>query len=208
VTFFLHKVNGNLSSGQPWSTGLVSSGSISEGAANTAWAGAWSTFMGTAAVNALFRTSVTITLASTSTASSTFRQTTVTRANLALAGTAVTDELPDFCAMVLTLRSSSATKYGHGRMYLPAPVAAGLSAGTGGHMLSGTMTAMSAGLSALLTSLVTAGLSPILVSRRATLSGQPQYSTRNVVAADMPNILTVQHRRGDKIVPARTTVTL
>ena len=208
MTFFLHKAGGLLTSNQPWSTGLITSASVSEGAANTAWTSAWTALFATAAFNDLYRTSVTVTATSTSTASAVFKQTTITRANVALAGTATTQELPDYCALVLTLRSATATKYGHGRMFLPAPVAAALGGGTGGHLGSANVTAIAAAMSTFFTSLVTAGLSPVLVTKKANVSQVPLYSTRAVVAADMPNVLTVQHRRGDKIVPVRTTITL
>lgn len=208
MAFYLHKVHGALVSGQPWSTGITTSASISEAAANTAWAAAWTTLFGTAGFNALYKTSLTVTSATTSTASATFRQTTMTRANLALAGLAATGELPDFAALLITLRSTAATKYGRGRMYLPAPVAAALSGGTGGHLLPASATAIATAMSAFFVQLVTAGLSPVLVTRRPTAGGVPQYSTRAITTGDMPNVLAVQQRRGEKIVPSRTTITI
>jgi hypothetical protein len=90
-------------------------------------------------------------------------------------------------------------------MFLPAPVAAALSSGTGGHLLSANATTIATALGVFFTGLVTAGLSPTLYSRRAPISGPPIYGTRAITSGSLPAILSVQHRRGDKLVPTRTT---
>ena len=207
MTFFLHKANGVQSSGGFWSFGLVTQGSISEAAAETAWGGAVSTFFGTTAIKALYTTGTVLNQTSTSTASSTFRQTTKTTTTQSVAGTNTGPMLPEFCSLVATLYSASATRYGHGRWYLPSPCALALVAGTSGHVDNTALTTITTGLSTLFGSLHTAGLSPVLVTRNATLTGAAQYSTRAIVRGSMPNQLMVQHRRGDKIVPSRTAFT-
>lgn len=208
MTFYLNKANGLLTSGAFWSFGMVTSGSVSEGAANTAWGAAVNGFFATTAVGLLYHTGVELTSATTSTASAQFKQTTITRTNYTTQGTATTQSLPDQVAMVVTLRTANATKYGRGRMFFPAPVAAALSMGPGPQISSGSMTTLSTAISAMLTALVTAGVSPVLVSRRASVGGRPAYSTAAVTGADMPNHLVIQKRRGDKLVPVRTTLTL
>lgn len=208
MTFFLHKANGLGADSQPWSFGLVSSGSVSEASAQTTWAGAVNGFFTTTAVADLYSTDVSITGTSTSTASALFKQTTKTQTLATHAGTAATQELPSQVALVVTIRSANSTKSGHGRLFLPAPVAAALAVGTGGHLSAGTVTTISTALSTMFTALVTGGLSPLILTRRKTINGQGALTTQQVTAIDMPNKLAIQKRRGDKIIPTRTTITL
>lgn len=204
MTFYLQSQNGLMSSGQPWSIRIVTSGSITEAAANQAWANAWEAFWSTTAVAALFSTSLKVTSFATSTASPTFKQTTVTRLPVNIsAGSATTQELPDYAALVWTLRTAFATHYGRGRVFLPAPVAAALAVGSGGHLASANATTIGNGLAAVATSLAGAGLTPVLVTRKTNVSGRPPYSTANVTTRDLGNLLHVQRRRGDKIVATR-----
>lgn len=208
MTFYLHKAIGIGADAQPWSFGLVSSGSVSEAAAQTTWAAAVDGFFTTTAVAALYSTAVSITATSTSTASPLFKQTTKTSTLATHAGTATTQELPSQVAMVVTIRSAASTKSGHGRLFLPAPVAAALAVGTGGHLSAGSVTTLSTALGVMFTALVTGGLSPLILTRRKTINGQGALTTQQVTAIDMPNKLAIQRRRGDKIIPVRTTVSL
>jgi hypothetical protein len=208
MTFYLHKAIGIGADAQPWSFGLVSSGSVSEAAAETTWAAAVDGFFTTTAVAALYSTAVSITATSTSTASPLFKQTTKTSTLATHAGTATTQELPSQVAMVVTIRSAASTKSGHGRLFLPAPVAAALAVGTGGHLSAGSVTTLSTALGVMFTALVTGGLSPLILTRRKTINGQGALTTQQVTAIDMPNKLAIQRRRGDKIIPVRTTVSL
>jgi hypothetical protein len=208
MTFYLHKASGIGADAQPWSFGLVSSGSVSEAAAQTTWAAAVDGFFTTTAVAALYSTAVSITATSTSTASPLFKQTTKTSTLATHAGTATTQELPSQVAMVVTIRSAASTKSGHGRLFLPAPVAAALAVGTGGHLSAGSVTTLSTALGVMFTALVTGGLSPLILTRRKTINGQGALTTQQVTAIDMPNKLAIQRRRGDKIIPVRTTVSL
>jgi len=208
MTFYLHKASGIGADAQPWSFGLVSSGSVSEAAAQTTWAAAVDGFFTTTAVAALYSTAVSITATSTSTASPLFKQTTKTSTLATHAGTATTQELPSQVAMVVTIRSAASTKSGHGRLFLPAPVAAALAVGTGGHLSAGSVTTLSTALGVMFTALVTGGLSPLILTRRKTINGQGALTTQQVTAIDMPDKLAIQRRRGDKIIPVRTTVSL
>lgn len=207
MTFFLHKANGVQSSGGFWSFGLTTQGSISEAAAETAWGTAVNTFFATTAVAALYTTGTVLNQTSTSTASATFRQTTKTTTTHSTAGTNTGPMLPEFCSVVASLYSASATRYGHGRWYLPSPAALMLVAGTSGHIDNTALTTFATNLTTLFSSLSTAGLSPVLVTRKATVTGAAQYSTRAIVRGSLPNQFQVQHRRGDKIVPSRTSFT-
>jgi len=144
-------------------------------------------------------------LTSTSTASPTWRQTTITRTTENVSGTAATQELPISNALVVTYRSANATKSGHGRWFMPPPVAAALSIGSGGHVSTGSSTTLAAGIVALRTALTGAGLTPLILTARATQGGLPADSTQAVVEWELVHTLGTQKRRGDKLVPLRTT---
>lgn len=208
MTFFLHKVNGVQSTGGFWSWGLVTQGSITEGAAETAWTGAVQTFWGSGAVTGVYSTGTVLTNTSTSTATATFRQTTKTVTTLTLPGTDAAAMLPEFCAIVASLYSGQATKYGHGRWYLPSPTVTALATGSTGHIATATATGFATALSILFASLTSAGLAPTLVTRRPTISGAAQYSTRVIDRGSIPEHFTVQTRRGDKIIPIRAPFTV
>ena len=200
---FLHKASGTYAGGAFWSIGLNTSGAITEAAANTAWVAAMTAFFGATGVAALFSTGTEVTALTTSTASPTWRQTTITRATSTLAGTATTQELPVASAMVVTYRSTQATKSGHGRQFWFAPVAAALSIGSGGHISTGSSTTIAGGLTAWRTALTTAGLTPLILTKRATQS-LPAYTTQAAVEWELVHTLATQKRRGDKLVPLRT----
>lgn len=208
MTFFLHKASGALPSGQPWSIGMVSSGSVSEASAETTWGGAINTFFTTTAVRDLYSTLLTMTATSTSTASATFRQTTITRTTHTASGLdATAPELPDHDSLVLTFYTPAATKSGHGRWYLPGLTSGSLAVAGAGVWKSASLTTVATALGVFKTSMATGGLSPLLLTRKATLGGLAAGTTQLITAAELSNKVAVQTRRGDKIVPARTTVT-
>lgn len=202
---FLHVAKGVLASGAFWSFGLRSSGSISEASAETAWGGAVDAFFATAGVAALYSTGMTLQGTSTSTASSTWKQTTITRTTWSTSGSAATQELPDQDSMIVTYRAATADKSSHGRWFMPAPVAAALAVGTGGHLSAGSVTTLTGALTTLRTSLTTAGLTPLILTRHLTKSGLFPDTTRAVTEWELVHTLGVQTRRGDKLIPARTT---
>lgn len=206
MTFFLHKASGLNPDGSFWSFTMESSGSIAESAAETAWHNAVAGFFGTAGVAATYHTGTRLTQTSTSTASPTFRQTTKTATNATVAGTATTQELPTAVAMVLTTRAGTSDRSSHGRLFLPAPVAAALAIGSGGMLSAGTITTYKTAYGVWKAALSAAGLIPVIVTKRKTGGGLPADSTRNIVGWDFPAKLATQKRRGDKVIGARTTV--
>lgn len=205
MTNFLHVAKGTTVSGAFWSFGLKTSGSISESAAETAWGSAVNAFLATAGVAALYDEQLTLTGTSTSTASATWKQTTITRTSHSQKGTATTQELPDYCAMVVTYRAATADKSSHGRWFLPAPVAAALADGTGGHLSAASVTTLTGALATMRNSITGAGLQPLILTRKATKSGLPAYNTRLITTWELVTTLAVQNRRGDKLIPPRTT---
>lgn len=198
MTNFLHKASGTSPSGQFWSFGLVTSGSISEAAAQSSWNTRVSAFFADTNVKALYKTTTILTLTSTSTASSTFKQTTVTSNTVSVAGTATTQESPDQLSMTFTTISALRTRSGHGRLFLPAPVSAALTVNTGGQIAGANMTNIAAAATTWFTGLVSDGLQPQILTRKATLGGLPANSLRPVVSGKVSNTLHIQKRRGDK----------
>lgn len=201
---FMHTARGVLVSGAFWSFNLNSSGSISEAAAETAWGNAVNAFYATAGVAALMDEGFKLTGTTTSTASSTWKQTTITRTTHNTAGAATTQELPDRAAMIVTQRTAYADKSGHGRWYMPAPVSAALVDGSGGHLSPASVTTLTGALATLRNSLTGAGLQPLILTRRATKSGLAAYTTRLITEWELVSTLGGQRRRGDKLVPTRT----
>ena len=201
---FIHRASGLLPSGASWSVGLKSTGAITEAAAETAWGNAFAAYWADATVKTYLSTTTHFTLSSTSTASSTWHQQTKTSTTHALIGSAATQELPDYCAMVLTLYSAFSDKSATGRWFLPAPVAAVCSIGTGGHLDPAKAPNIGTALATLFGSVAAAGLSPVILVRKPTLS-LPAYTTRAIVSRKLSETLVVQKRRGAHL--ARTRVT-
>lgn len=204
MTNFMHKASGTSPSGQFWSFGLNTTGSITEAAAQASWHARVVAFFATAGVAALYKTTTILTLTSTSTASPTWHQTTKTSNVEATPGTATTQELPEQMAMVFSLSSALATKSGRGRMFLPAPVAAALTPNTGGNMLQANVTTLATAATVWFNGLASDGIQPLILTRRATAS-QAAFSTRNVTTRRIDNELHIQKRRGDKRVPIYTS---
>ena len=192
---FIHRASGTLSSGASWSVGLKSTGVITEAQAETAWGNAFAAFWGDATVKTYYSTTYHFTLSSTSTASTTWKQLTKTSTTHALVGTAATQELPDYCAMVLTLYSAFSDKSATGRWFLPAPVSATLTIGSGGHLDPTKLGNIGTATATLFGSLAAAGLAPVILTRKATLS-LPANNTRAIVSRKLSETLVVQERRG------------
>jgi hypothetical protein len=195
---FIHRASGALPSGAAWSVGLKSTGAITEAAAETAWGNAFAAFWGDATVKTYYSTTAHFTLSSTSTASSTWKQLTKSKTTHALVGTAATQELPDYCALVLTLETAFSDKSQSGRWFLPSPVAAVLAVGTGGHYDPTKLGNIGTATATLFGSLASAGLSPIILTRKATLS-LPANTTRAIVSRTLSETPVVQTRRGEHL---------
>ena len=202
MTNFIHRASGLLPSGAAWSVGLKSTGAITEAAAETAWGNAFAAFWGDATVKTYYSTAAHFTLSSTSTASSTWKQLNKTKTTHALVGTAVTQELPDYCTLVLSLETAFSDKSQQGHWYLPAPVAATLSVGTGGHYDATKLGNIGTATATLFGSLASAGLSPVVLTRKATLS-LPANNTRAIVSRTLSETPGILSERGEKIAKTR-----
>lgn len=205
MPFYLHQASGLLGGAFPWSINAVSSSSASEAAAQTAWDAGVVALWTSASLNALIPTTTTLTETSTSTASSSFKQTTLTKSTHSTAGTG-TGSLPFQLCEVVTLRTAQATKYGHGRWFLPALAPAALA--SAGNLLSSTaqgdiVTAVNAMFTA-----IGSTLQFQILHRHATLHGPGALTTDPITSGDVSNKFVIQRRRGDKLVPTRSAITV
>jgi hypothetical protein len=205
MAFYLHVAQGTLGGSFPWSITAVSESSATEAAAQTAWDAGMVAMWTSAAFNALIPTTTTLTETSTSTANASFKQTTKTISTHSDAGTG-TGSLPFQIAEVVTLRTTKYTKYGHGRWFLPALAPAALA--TGGNVMSTTAQAdIVAAVNAAFTAFGST-LQLQVLHRKATLTGPGALTTDAVVSGDVSNKFVIQRRRGDKLVPSRSAITV
>lgn len=208
MTFFMHTANGTLGDASFWSFGLVTSGSVSEAAAETAWANAVVAFFTDTNVKTYYHPDFTLTQTASSTASPTFHQTTKTVTSHSTVGTSTGVQLPSRLTPLISLYTAQATRWGRGRMKLPSPTSTVL-ATTGTGELDATVRAnIASAASTWLAALVTAGLTPVLVHRKVTLTGPAQYSTTQYASGLVWGRLDTLRRRGDKIVPASSPVSI
>lgn len=206
MTFYLHKASGTFADGGFWSFGIQTSGSVTNAAAETTWAGAVAAFFGDATVKNYFSTGLTLTLTSTSIASSTFHQTTKVSTSHSVVGAGAGLQLPTKVGMIASFYTDNATRDGRGRIFLPAPNAGVLDSANKGE-LDGTIAGnIATALGTLFTSLSTGGLTQILYTRRATRGGTPAYTTSQVQSRKLQGQLHVQKRRSDKIVGTTYTI--
>jgi hypothetical protein len=140
--------------------------------------------------------------AEVSTLNATMHQTTKTTNGLTITGTDANASLPWSIAEVVTLRSALATKYGHGRIYLP-PFAEDQVAS---HvLLSATLTSMKTVFDQFFTTVTGAGVSFFIFNKKTLKNGQAPYTKTLLNAFDISNKPARQSRRVSKVVPTRTT---
>lgn len=117
------------------------------------------------------------------------------RANLALAGTAVTEPLPPNVAIAVSLRTATPTRAGRGRFFLPAPVIGNvvnqlLPATPRGQILNAAL--------AMLDHLKDNAAQPVIYHRLSHL-GTP------IITCDVGNVFDQQGRRRNQLVEARVS---
>lgn len=203
MTNFLHKANGTFADGGFWSFGLTTSGSITEAAAQTAWHDFVTGFFGDVNVTTYYSTGLHLTQTSTSTASATFHQTSKEVTAETFVGTSTGNQLPTVLGLVISLYTANSTRYGRGRVFLPAPTDTVLDTAPQDGMLTATVGGhIGTAWSTAWTAMQTAGLDPLLYTRQTTRSGIPQYSTSAITSRKVQGKLHVQKRRSDKIIAA------
>jgi hypothetical protein len=207
MTFFICEATGLLGTSYPWSMRMITEGTASEAASETAWDDAIAAMFGYSTLLPYIPTTTILTGTSTSTASATFTQTTKTSTTHDSAGTSTSPSLPYHVCEILSLRTAYATRWGRGRVYFP-PLATNAVASTGGTLLAAAITALADAWEAFFTGLGST-LSVQILHRRAPLSGAvAAYSTTPVNSAFVSNMFDTQRRRADKFVQTYTSVTV
>jgi hypothetical protein len=204
---FSARVNGLLGGSLPWSFGFWLTAALAEGTVSTDFNNAVNTLF-TTATNGLenfMSSDVTVTGTAVSTLNSTMHQTTKTSASLTITGTDANASLPWNVAEVLTLRSANATKWGHGRIYLPPFAEDQVTA----HVIkAATMTSMQTVFNAFFASLTGAGISFFIFNKVQRKDGTAPYTVTAITGYDLSNKPAQQRRRVSKVVPGRTIGTL
>jgi hypothetical protein len=204
VPNYLHQAGGTLEGGFPWSINMVSSSSADESDAETSWSAGIQAAWAVDDFIDLVPAGTELTYTSSSTASSTFRQTTKTTTDLSIVGNA-TAGLPYQVAEVVTWRTTSATKWGRGRSYLPPLSPTALA--TAGFLLStAAQDAIVAAINAALAEW-SGTLNLQILHRKTTLDGPAADTLTAISGGDVSNKLVIQKRRGDKYVPTRVALT-
>lgn len=207
MAFYLAQVSGLLNVAAPWSMNAVLSSALPEGSVATAFDTAIRACFTNATLAPFIPNTVEITQTSVSTASATFKQTTKTTTVATTAGTATDAALPFGACEIITFRTASATRWGRGRWYFPPMAFNALGAG-GFELTSGAVTALKDGMNAYFTS-VGSSYQHVILHKKPTKGGsRAAYSTDLVTAADIPSSFAQQRRRGDKIIPVRTSITV
>jgi hypothetical protein len=204
VANYLCEAGGTLNSAYAWSFRSYATSPDSEGAVQAAWNSGIVAMFGVSAFQALVPTEVELTYTYTSTMNSNWKQTTKTQNDVSVVGSATTS-LPYHVSEVVTWRTAQATKYGHGRWFLPPLGVTALA--TGGFSLSAAaQTDIVSAVNAAITAWGST-LSLVILHRNGTKSGPGPLTTDPVIGGDVPNILNTQRRRADKIVPSRVALT-
>lgn len=204
MTFYLCKAGGLLNGAQPWSMRWVMFSTSTEGAVETLFDSSVLAFWQQAAFTLYIPALTTLTYTQTSTASATFKQTTVTKNTHNIAGTSTSKSLPYHVAEVWTMRTALATRYGRGRVYIP-PLAINAQDTTNGYViLPAAVTALQSACQAFETALGSSVVRQVL-HRHGSLDGtRAPFSSDAVTTTDISNLFVTQKRRGSKVVPTRT----
>jgi len=201
---YLHNASGLIADTFPWSFRMYSTSAATESAAETSWSNAIDAMFTTEAFAAIVPETVELTGTYTSTMNADWKQTTKTSTDFSVVGTASTAQ-PNHRCEVVTWRTAQATRYGHGRWYLPCLATTALA--SGGYYLASAavgdiVSAVNAAISAW-----TGTLQPVILHRKGTKSGPGPLTTDNIISGDVPDGFDTQRRRADKRVPARTSLT-
>lgn len=193
MALFKHTLQGTFT-GEVWSFGLHTTGSLTVSAAETAWATAVGGFW--AATDSIFAAEVAATATTTAELDqATGKQLTRVETGSSLVGTATTASLPYQCAPAVSLRTNLATRAGRGRFYAPSLAVEFVAAGK---MTSIAQTALLDGAVDMLNSLTASGLT-------AVLYGRTTHATQEVTRVDVGDVIDTQRRRRNKLVESRVS---
>lgn len=204
---FSAQIHGTLGGTLPWSTALWLTAALAEGTLAVDFVAAV-TSLWTTATNGLqnfMSADVQVTGTAVSTLNATMHQTTKTSNSLAISGTDANASLPWNIAEVVTLRSAMATKWGHGRLFLPPFAEDQVTA----HVIkAATLTSMQTVFNAFFASLVAAGATPFIFNKNIRKDGTAPYTMTPITYYDLSNKPAQQRRRVSKVVPGRVVGTL
>lgn len=179
--------------GEEWIFTLHTTGTPSLDAAQTAWSNAISALW-TGELDAVVATNVEVNEVTTASIDeATDKQLSRLSSSLSLPGVATAVSLPPQVATVVSLRSTTATRRGRGRMYLP-PLAS--SAVAAGRLSGAAQGAVVAAAKAMFDSLTGAGLTPIIRARDL-------HQSTTVTSFDVGDVFDTQRRRRNKLIEQR-----
>lgn len=204
MTDFRATVAGTLAaSALPWSFGFYMTGAVSEASAagtlDSAVTALWTTAV--SGLENFIATDVSLTETIVSTLDTSLHQTTKTTTANVVAGTNANPSLPKQLSIVVTTRSSTFTKSGHGRFFLPPFASDQVEAG--GALLDATQTALQTRFNAFFNSLSTGGLTLFIQNRKELKNGTAPGRRLTLINYDIGDKFDVQTRRVDKVIPTR-----
>lgn len=190
MALYRHVASGTVP-GEQWSFTMHSEGTLSTGDANTEFADALTAAWAAGGMIDVTTADVDLTLASTASIDpATDGQMTRVESALALTGDQAGEMLPFQVALVVSLRTASATRHGRGRFYLPP-----LSADTldGGLVSAAALAILDVAWTAFFDSMNTSGLTVVVRNRTGHVSTP-------VTSARIGNVFDTQRRRSNKLV--------
>ena len=114
-------------------------------------------------------------------------------------GLSASNTLPSDCSLVVSLRTTTPTRSGRGRFYLPPGIVADVT--STGRVLADLITDMSAGLTAAWTGYNSASDRPVVYSRK-------QRVTRNIASFNIGDLWDTQRGREGNLVETRTSANM
>lgn len=197
MTTYRLRMTGSLP-GEVWNSGLHVTGPGSSTAdALTAWAAAVTAFWTdvTDGVTAQFTAQVTIDVVDAAQLDPlTGKQIDRVEEAVTLAGTASGEMCPHECAVAVSTRTTSATRSGRGRMYLPPPAVSKL---TDGRITNACATRILDGAVLMMNTLQGAGYTPVI--------WHPNLTSTDITRLDVGDVVDAQRRRRNKLIEARVS---
>lgn len=194
---YICQANFLLNDAFPASVGMKFVSADSEATVESTWHGSVKDAWNSASFLAFMPADTHFVSTSSSTATGTWHQSTITKTNEDIAGGGGAS-LPYHDCQIITWRTAFANKHGHGRWYWPAPTTASIA--SGGYVFSAAYITAAETAFNLMLAAWSGALTPVLLDR-------PALTTANIIAADIPDGIAVQRRRADKRVEARTSLT-
>lgn len=200
---YLLKTSGLLGGVFGWSYAHFVTSATADTTLNAAFASAAVTFWndGTNGIKEFCNADVTMTLTECITLDGQWKYQTGLETSHAIAGVNTHDSLPWSDAIVITTRTQTRKKGGHGRFFLPAfsndQVVSHV-------LLPATVTKLKAGLDTYWAALNTAGAVPVLQNDKPWKDGTPAHTVRPITGYEVVDKPAHQRRRVSKLVPGRT----